>query len=536
MDKLNGASFLEMLDSGCNNLNNRQQEINALNVFPVPDGDTGTNMSLTFTNGMSEAVRSGSKSLPVIAKTFSRGLLMGARGNSGVILSQIFRGFSQSVQGKDELSAADLSEAMLNGQKMAYKAVMRPVEGTILTVVRESTDEAQKYVEEHEGITIEEYVDVLCESAKVSLAHTPELLPVLKEARVVDSGGSGLLAVFEGLRAYLKGTPVRPLSEQEKKDQAQPLRNSGYCVEFILQLSEKGMQRYDDDKVRNTLDKLGSEVTLIQDGSTVKVRIMTNLPGDVLNQGQRYGEFRNIQIDNVALGVRPSILDAKEETSAEEKEFGIITVAAGDGLKELFKEYRADIVVSGGQTMNPSTEDFVSAIQKVNARHIFILPNNSNIIMAARQAAEVSEGRDVIVLETKSIPQGLSACIAFNPDADAEKNTEAMTEAVSAVKTGQVTYAIKDTVVDGREIHEGDFMGLVEKDIVLTDQDMVTAACRLLDEIIDEDTEIITLIQGEDASDEQTAQIEAYIEEHFEVDIDAKKGGQPVYSYIIGAE
>ncbi len=538
MDKLNGTTLLEMLESGNNNLNNHQSEINALNVFPVPDGDTGTNMSLTSSNGIAEAVKSGSKSLPVVAKTFSRGLLMGARGNSGVILSQIFRGFAKEVQALDELTVRDLSNAFLSGSKMAYKAVMRPVEGTILTVVRESTEQADAYLNENPEATLVDYIDTLCAAAKVSLDHTPELLPVLKEARVVDSGGSGLLCVFEGFRAYLHGEPVRSEKEGGKKTSGTAVQESGYCVEFIVNLSERGAVQYNDDKVRSVLEKLGNELTLIRDDNTVKVRINTRLPGDVLNQGQRYGEFEEVQVYGLSKPTRPSIFEIRKEAPEikEEKEYGIITVAAGEGLKKLFTDYRADVVVSGGQTMNPSTEDFVSAISSLNARHVFILPNNSNIIMAAKQAAEVSEGKDVIVIETKSIPQGLSACMAFNPDGDTETNLNAMSEAVASVKTGQVTYSIKDTVVDGREIHEGDFMGLLEKDIVLTDPDKVTATKRLLDEICDEDTEIITLIKGEDVTEEEFAEVQAYIEDTFEVDLDAEDGGQPVYSFIIGAE
>ena len=313
MDKLNGTTLLEMLESGNNNLNNHQSEINALNVFPVPDGDTGTNMSLTSSNGIAEAVKSGSKSLPVVAKTFSRGLLMGARGNSGVILSQIFRGFAKEVQALDELTVRDLSNAFLSGSKMAYKAVMRPVEGTILTVVRESTEQADAYLNENPEATLVDYIDTLCAAAKVSLDHTPELLPVLKEARVVDSGGSGLLCVFEGFRAYLHGEPVRSEKEGGKKTSGTAVQESGYCVEFIVNLSERGAVQYNDDKVRSVLEKLGNELTLIRDDNTVKVRINTRLPGDVLNQGQRYGEFEEVQVYGLSKPTRPSIFEIRKE-------------------------------------------------------------------------------------------------------------------------------------------------------------------------------------------------------------------------------
>ena len=532
MDKINGKQLKEMLESGCNNLNNRKKEVDALNVFPVPDGDTGTNMSLTFTNGISEVRKCGSEELPTIAKTLSRGLLMGARGNSGVITSQIFRGFYQAVGDKSELTAKDFSACMANGSKMAYKAVMRPVEGTILTVVRESCDAASKYIDEHPEASLEDYMDVLCKEAQASLDHTPELLPILKEARVVDSGGSGLVAIFDGFRAYLTGNPIAEAGETVAK--AEEEARSGYRVEFILKLVDQGMHMFRESKFRDKLAGIGDHVTVVVDGDHIKTRVSTLSPGEALNIGQRYGEFEQVQIDPESADMKPSILETDEPV--EEVKYGIITVCAGEGLEKLFRDYRADYVVSGGQTMNPSTEDFVSAISKINARHIYILPNNSNIIMAARQAADVTEGKDIIVLETKTIPQGLAACIQFNPEADVKTNTEIMKEAISSVKTGQVTYSIKDTTIDGREIHEGDFMGLLNREIVLTSRDKVDAVCKLLDQMIDEESGIVTLIKGADSTDEETQQINDYIEKNFEVDIEIQNGGQPVYSFIIGVE
>ncbi len=533
MGNINGATFKGMLESGCNNLVNRKKEVDALNVFPVPDGDTGTNMSLTFSNGLSEVKKSGSDQLAVVAKTLSRGLLMGARGNSGVILSQIFRGFQQYVGDAEELTVKQFAEAMLNGAKLAYKAVMRPVEGTILTVVRESADYADVYAEQNPNLTINEYLEVLCKEAQASLDRTPELLPILKEARVVDSGGSGLLAIFNGFRAYIEGSPIQEASATTASSETQ-IKESGYCTEFILKLSDSGVHLYKEDRFRASLNKLGQNMTVILDDTLLKVRVYTVTPGEVLNLGQRYGEFVKIQIDNVEEGVKPSILE--EEEQAEEKEFGIITVGSGEGLKKLFLGYRADVVVTGGQTMNPSTEDFVSAIKKVNARHIFILPNNSNIIMAAEQAASVTENKDIIVLPTKSVPQGLAACISFNPEGTVEENTNDMKAAIDHVKTGSITYAIKDTTVDGREIHSGDYMGIREKDIVTTSKEKVEATCNLLKELIDEDSEIVTLIRGEDATEEEFEAIQNFIEENYEVDIDAEDGKQPVYSFIIGVE
>lgn len=532
MGNINGATFKGMLESGCNNLVNRKKEVDALNVFPVPDGDTGTNMSLTFSNGLSEVKKSGSEQLAVVAKTLSRGLLMGARGNSGVILSQIFRGFQQYVGDKEELTVKEFAEAMLNGAKLAYKAVMRPVEGTILTVVREAADYADVYAEQNPTLTINEYLDVLCKEAQASLDRTPELLPILKEARVCDSGGAGLLAIFNGFRAYIEGSPIQEASSTTVSKEE--MKESGYCTEFILKLSDSGVHLYKEDRFRTSLNKLGQNMTVILDDTLLKVRVYTVTPGEVLNLGQRYGEFVKIQIDNVEEGVKPSILEQEEEK--EEKEFGIITVGSGEGLKKLFLGYRADVVVTGGQTMNPSTEDFVSAIKKVNARHIFILPNNSNIIMAANQAATVTEDKDIIVLPTKSVPQGLAACISFNPEGTVEENTNDMKAAIEHVKTGSVTYAIKDTTVDGQEIHAGDYMGIKEKDIVAIHKDKVEATCELIKQLCDEDSEIITLIRGEDATDEEFEAIQNFIEENYEVDIDVEDGKQPVYSFIIGVE
>ena len=536
MEKINGKILRDMLESGSSNLNNHKKDVDALNVFPVPDGDTGTNMSLTFTNGINEVRKSGSDSLPVIAKTLSRGLLMGARGNSGVILSQIFRGFNQAVAGREELTAAEFAEAMLNGSKLAYKAVMRPVEGTILTVIRESSENANAFIQENPEAGIEGYMTCMVAEAQKSLDNTPELLPVLKEAHVVDSGGSGLLKILEGFKASLDGNPFVesakiPVKKEEKSDKA-----SGYRTEFILEMNDAGMKSFNEERIRKNLNRLGNKITLIIEDNVIKLRMNTMMPGDVLTLGQRYGEFKKVQIENIQDDLKPSIIQDEPVKKVEEKEYGIISVAAGDGIRKLFTEYRTDVVVSGGQTMNPSTSDFVEAIKKVNARHIYILPNNSNIIMAAKQAADVTEGKDIIVLETKSIPQGLSACISFNPDASVDENTEMMKDAIANVRTGQVTYAIKDTSVDGREIHQGDYMGLFDKDIVVIDKDKMATAKQLIEKMIDEDSEIVTLIKGEDATDEECAELEEFISENYETDVDVQNGGQPVYSFIIGVE
>ncbi len=301
-------------------------------------------------------------------------------------------------------------------------------------------------------------------------------------------------------------------------------------------MNDAGMKSFNEERIRKNLNRLGNKITLIIEDNVIKLRMNTMMPGDVLTLGQRYGEFKKVQIENIQDDLKPSIIQDEPVKKVEEKEYGIISVAAGDGIRKLFTEYRTDVVVSGGQTMNPSTSDFVEAIKKVNARHIYILPNNSNIIMAAKQAADVTEGKDIIVLETKSIPQGLSACISFNPDASVDENTEMMKDAIANVRTGQVTYAIKDTSVDGREIHQGDYMGLFDKDIVVIDKDKMATAKQLIEKMIDEDSEIVTLIKGEDATDEECAELEEFISENYETDVDVQNGGQPVYSFIIGVE
>ncbi|MEG2489004.1 DAK2 domain-containing protein [Anaerorhabdus sp.] len=543
MNTINGKTLKDMLQSGACNLNNHHTEIDALNVFPVPDGDTGTNMSMTFTNGVKEVMQSNHEELSAVAKTLSKGLLMGARGNSGVILSQIFRGFYQGVDTKEEVNASELAEAFMNGSRVAYKAVMRPVEGTILTVIRESSEMAQIYVSEHETCTPLEYMGVLCEEARKSLDTTPELLPVLKEVGVVDSGGAGLLLVLEGFKAALEGNPIEASEEiTTTQSAALDLENEGfgYCTEFIIRLNNESLKTFKEEKLRNSLAQLGESIVVVQDEEIVKVHVHTLTPGDALNLAQRYGEFVKLKIENMQEQHNAITQEASKTESpakkSEPKKYAIISVAAGDGLKALFEEYRVDKVISGGQTMNPSTEDFVAAIKELNAEHIFILPNNSNIILAAQQAKDVLENDNIHVLSTKSIPQGLSACIMFNPEVEVEDNLEEMNAAIAHVKTGQVTYAIKDTTFEGLAINEGDYMGIFEKDIVVATHDKLEATFRLLDKMVDGESEIITLLVGEDATDEDVSQVEDYIASTFDVEVDTQKGNQPVYNFIIGVE
>ncbi len=544
MEMINGKLFKEMLLSGANNLSNNYAKIDALNVFPVPDGDTGTNMSLSFQAGVKDALACNSENVCDIAKVLSKGLLMGARGNSGVITSQIFRGLAVGVEGMKEINGFQLANAFVSGYKEAYKAVMKPVEGTILTVARESADYTYMYATSVENVTCLQVMEKLIDEAIISLNQTPELLPVLKEVGVVDSGGAGLLSIYEGFLKALKGEPVQKVSETQSEESAAMAMESdefGYCTEFIIRLSQKGMANFKVDSLRDSLERIGNSIVCVQDEDIVKVHVHTLTPGDALTMAQRHGEFVKIKVENMQ-EQHNNLVDEKEEVKEVEvkeiphKKYAMIAVAAGDGLKAMFEELRVDYVISGGQTMNPSTEDFVEAIKHVNADHIFLLPNNSNIVLAAQQAAQVCDELDIAVIPTKTIPQGLSACINFNPDVDFNMNVSEMNDAISMVKTGQVTYAIKDTTFEGLEIKAGDYMGIAEKEIVISTSDHVEVARYLVDHLIDESSEVITLIYGQDVEEDFAQELVDYIEENHDVEVELHSGGQPVYSFIVGVE
>ena len=543
MEMINGHIFKDMLASGANNLSNKFTEIDALNVFPVPDGDTGTNMSLTFNAGVKDALACSSEDVCDIAKVLSKGLLMGARGNSGVITSQIFRGLYQGMDGMKEVNGFQLANALVMGSRVAYKAVMRPVEGTILTVVREAADYTYAYATSIEDVTCLQVMEKMLDEAKKSLDRTPELLPVLAEVGVVDSGGTGLVTIFEGFVSALKGVVIEKEEAKESKEVAGAALESeeyGYCTEFIIRLSESAQRTFEEETLRDSLARIGNSIVCVRDDDIVKVHVHTLTPGDALNMGLRYGSFAKLKVENMQEQHEEIMMNASVEKEVKEEKprqkYAIITVAAGDGLKDMFKELRADYVISGGQTMNPSTEDFVEAIHQLNAEHIIILPNNSNIVMAAQQAALVCEDQNIEVIPTKSIPQGLSACIMFNPDVDFETNLSEMKEAVSMVKTGQVTYAIKDTTFEGMEIKSGDYMGILEKDIIVSLQDKMETTRQLLDRMLDDESEIVTLIYGEDINEEEAEEVAAYIEDKFDVEVEVNNGMQPVYSFIIGVE
>lgn len=552
MKIIDGQMFKQMVITGANVLHNNHPEIDALNVFPVPDGDTGTNMSLTFSAGASEIEKMDSKNIYEIAKKLSKGLLMGARGNSGVILSQIFRGVSMALEGQSETDAVGLAKAFENGAKVAYKAVMRPVEGTILTVIREASEAVVNYA--NENMDIEDVFSYFVKAAEQSLDRTPELLPVLKEVGVVDSGGAGLLLVLTGFMSALAGENVERIEIKSSETAMNALMDVesdseegfGYCTEFIFRLDPNKIKAFTEDRLRNELERLpGNSIVVVQDEDIVKVHVHTLKPGNALNTAQRYGEFIKLKIENMQeqhntileSGAPTPVAKAEKPVQKEQKEVAVISVAAGDGVKDMFLELHCDHVVSGGQTMNPATEDIVEAIRNVNAKHVIILPNNSNIVMTAQQAAVILEDEiDVIVIPSKTIPQGLSACIMFNPEVSLEENVEEMKEAIVNVKTGQVTFAIKDTNIDGIEIKANQYMALCEKEITACVPNKIDALKVTLEKLVDDDAEIITLIYGEDVTEEEVEEIETYVEETFDAELECVNGKQPVYSFIVGVE
>lgn len=552
MKTLNAKDFVSMLQSGANNLTNQHREIDALNVFPVPDGDTGTNMNLTFTAGVKEVINHNSAHVGQLSKVLSKGLLMGARGNSGVILSQIFRGFSQAIVDKSELDSLDLALAFDNGKKIAYKAVMRPVEGTILTVLRLASEATLSYVTNGNELSVEDTLNYFVTQAEIALNKTPDMLPVLKEVGVVDSGGAGLLVILQGFQAYLEGRPILAdvtQTQQVTHVQAQfEHEEFGYCTEFIVELNDRSIKYFSEDTFRRELEALGDSLVVVHDEDIVKVHIHTLTPGDALNLGQRYGEFVRLKIENMAQQHEELMHDAftlennvvtsssLEAAVTEYKDTCIVSVSAGDGLAEYFKELRVDVNVSGGQTMNPSTEDFVAVIEKLNCKNVIILPNNSNIFLAAKQTMELIEDKNIVVIETRSIPQGIAACIAYNPEVSIEENIDNMQEAVAHTKFGQVTYAIKDTTFDSLAIKAGEYMGIADKKIVISTTDLDRALKTLVDNLVHEDAEIITLIVGEDGNIEVAHEFAEVFEKQYDLEVEVIQGNQPVYSYMVGVE
>lgn len=555
LEKLDGNILAEMIFVGAHHLKSNCKKIDALNVFPVPDGDTGTNMNLSMTSGVAEVKKAKGSNIAEVAQAFSKGLLMGARGNSGVILSQIFRGFAKGMENKESIHTKDLAEALDTGVKTAYKAVMKPVEGTILTVAKDAAAEAVKLAAKESDII--SLMEKVVESAKASLEHTPELLPILKEVGVVDSGGQGLVTIYEGFLASLKGEElpdavetvaeidISALVEKEHHHIAQDFMSSediefGYCTEFMVKFEDEKLQEnpFSETAFRNELSNHGDSLLVVADDEIVKIHIHTEYPGEVMTIGQRYGRLINIDIENMR-EQHDAIVSAEAKTEAppaEKSTYGIVTVAMGSGLKALFENIGATVVIEGGQTMNPSTQDIADAVKQTNAENIIILPNNSNIVMAAEQAAEIAE-ENVTVIPTKTIPQGISALLAFLADEKLETNKANMLEASKQVKSGQVTYAIRDTKIDEIQIEKGNFMGIAEGKITATHKNKEEAAAQLLGNLITEDDEILTIIYGEDVAANEVEQLVDKLEEKYkELEIEVYEGNQPIYSYLFAVE
>ncbi len=586
MTKIDGVIFKQMIISGANNLYNSYPEIDALNVFPVPDGDTGTNMNLTMSSGAKDVFNKNDSSIGQVAKDFARGLLMGARGNSGVILSQIFRGFAEGLAGKTEVDAVGLAEAFVSGKEVAYKAVMRPVEGTILTVIREASSALYEYAES--GMPIDVAMDYLYEKAQKSLAHTPELLPVLKEVGVVDSGGAGLCKILEGFSKALhnqivekematvteKGanyTSAKPTAiEGHGSVQAKFNHEEfGYCTQFLLKLAPQDnlgdKKAFNEKRFKAVLEAHGNSIVFIHTDELVKVHIHTMKPGLVFTYAQQFGEFKTMKCDNMAeqheelmddfesekekQGIEgdeekfdvalKAAATVKEEKPAEKKKYALVAVAVGDGIENMFKENSVDYIISGGQTMNPSTADFVEAIKKVNAENVFLFPNNGNIILAANQAADLcKEECNVVVITTKTIPEGLTACMVFNADATPEENVECMNENVANVKSGEITYAIKDTTIDDVAVEKGKFMGIAHKKILCCHKHKINTLMELIASLIDEDSSLITIICGQDVTEKEKEEVQDKVYSKYgdDFEVDVETGNQPVYSFFVSVE
>ncbi len=562
MKTIDGQLFKTMVISGSNNLYNHYPEVDALNVFPVPDGDTGMNMNLTMTSGAKEVQNRTENDIYSIAKTFSKGLLMGARGNSGVITSQIFRGFAQALEGKKEIDVIGLSEAFVSGSAVAYKAVIKPVEGTILTVIRETSENLSKKVKP--SMSIEEAFKIILKEAKDSLKRTPNLLPVLKEVGVVDSGGAGLVKILEGMNAALNDEFIErnEATAVEIKGSAQVAADDensefGYCTEFILRLGPSDTKKtFNKNRFTSVLGAHGNSLVVVQDDDLVKVHVHTLTPGNIFNYAQQFGEFVKLKCENMteqhneilfseqgkemaAAKLKEAPLAAPRVEKAEKKDFALIATSSGKGIDELFGEVGVEYIVSGGQTMNPSTNDFVDVIKKANAKVTYIFPNNGNIILAANQAKDILEGEyNVIVIPTKTIMQGVVSAMNFNPDLSVEDNEKGMIEAIKTVKSGAVTFSIKDTEINGVNVKKDEYMAIKEsKDIISSFKDKFDALKDLVKNEVDENSAILTILCGEDITESEKESVSEYFTTNYpDIDIDVRDGNQPVYSFIIGVE
>lgn len=547
ISKINGKLFADMIIQGAQNLSNNADLVDSLNVYPVPDGDTGTNMNLTMTSGREEVENNLSKNIGELGKTFSKGLLMGARGNSGVILSQLFRGFCKNIESESEINSKLLAESFQAGVETAYKAVMKPVEGTILTVAKDAAQAAvEKANNTQDCIELMEYIIV---KANESLENTPNLLAVLKEVGVVDSGGKGLLCVYEGFLKALKGEKVEAKVAKIDKDEFVHDEHDfhgvintediiyGYCTEMMVRFG-KNKKAFDEQEFRQDMSQFGDSLLVINDEEIVKVHVHTEYPGKVFNYGQQYGELIKLKVENMREQHREVI--RKEQHTAKPKmetvETAIITISMGEGISEIFKSMGATHIISGGQTMNPSTEDIVKVIEQSKCKRAIILPNNKNILMASEQAASIVDA-EAVVIPTKSIPQGISALFQYDVDATLEENKAQMADSVNNVKSGSLTYAVRDTKIDGVEIKKDAFMGLIEDKIVSSQSDQLTTVTELLNEMLAEDSEILTVIIGQDAEQAVTDNMINWIEEQYpDVEVEVHEGGQPIYQYFFSVE
>ena len=545
---INVDMLAKMFLAGAQNIEAKKEYINELNVFPVPDGDTGTNMSLTIMAAAKEVMALNNPAMADVAKAISSGSLRGARGNSGVILSQLLRGFTKSIRDEKEIDVLGLAAACSRARETAYKAVMKPKEGTILTVASGIAEKAAEMAQETDDLEV--FIPAVIEHAEFVLSKTPDMLPVLKEAGVVDSGGQGLLEVIKGAYDAFLGkeidySAIKPSASVNVKVSAQEEADIkfGYCTEFII-LVEKEFTDKDEQDVKAYLSSIGDSIVCVADDDVVKIHVHTNDPGLAIQKALTFGQLSRIKIDNMREEhqeklIREAEKAAEEQAKAAEprKPMGFIAVSIGEGLNEIFKELGADYIIEGGQTMNPSTEDMLNAIDQVNAETVFILPNNKNIVLAANQAKALVEDKEIVVIPTKTVPQGITAIINFIPDASAMDNEAAMLDAITMVKTGQVTYAVRDTNIDGKEIHEGNIMGIGDHGIISVGTDINETTKEMLAELVDEDSELISLYYGADVSEEDAENFAAEIEELYpDVDIDAHFGGQPIYYYVLAVE
>ena len=548
---INTELLQKMFLAGAANLEAKKEFINELNVFPVPDGDTGTNMTLTILSATKEVKALENPDMVAIAKAISSGSLRGARGNSGVILSQLLRGFTKEIREHKEIDTITLAKACERATATAYKAVMKPKEGTILTVAKGASQKAAELAETTEDL--DTFISEVINYAQEVLEKTPEMLPVLKEAGVVDSGGQGLLEVMRGAYDAFQGKEIDYSAIEasagtkmvKPSEQAETEIKFGYCTEFIIML-EKEFTAKDETEFKAYLESIGDSIVCVADDDIVKIHVHTNDPGLAIQKALTYGQLSRMKIDNMREEHQERLIKDAEKLAAQQaeakkaeprKEVGFIAVSIGEGMNEIFRELGADYIIEGGQTMNPSTEDMLNAIDQVNAEHIFILPNNKNIILAANQAQTLTEDKDIIVVPSKTVPQGITAIINYMPDADAQTNLEAMIEGIGNVKTGQVTYAVRDTHIDDKEIHEGDIMGIGDSGILAVGQSVEETTKEMLAQLVDEDTELISLYYGQDVQEESAENFAQEIEDLYpDVDVDVHSGGQPIYYYVLSVE